>query len=234
MASPPVIEDPAHASRRAKIRIGVAVTLLVTAVGILAVLNQHKTATGPGPITAPPPAQESISSQESEKPAEAETPQIAGMASPPPPVSPEPLAEPTQAPPPPPVAGVLPASPTVKTAPAASLPAEKPAASLASTKSAPTQPAPKPAQEPATPKPAAVTAMPEPIKAAAPKEYVVQLGVFSDMENAKQLQAKLAEHGIPSHTETRVQVGPFKTRAEADLAREKLKALGISAVIAPR
>ena len=65
-----------------------------------------------------------------------------------------------------------------------------------------------------------------------PKAFEVQLGVFSDMENAKQLQAKLAEHGIPSHTETRVQVGPFKTRAEAEQARAKLKALGISAVIA--
>ncbi|OIQ86585.1 cell division protein FtsN [mine drainage metagenome] len=54
------------------------------------------------------------------------------------------------------------------------------------------------------------------------------------MENAKQLQAKLAEHGIPSHTETRVQIGPFKTRAEADQAKEKLKTLGISGVIAPK
>jgi cell division protein FtsN len=31
-----------------------------------------------------------------------------------------------------------------------------------------------------------------------------------------------------------VQVGPFKTRAEADQAKEKLKALGISSVIAPK
>lgn len=62
---------------------------------------------------------------------------------------------------------------------------------------------------------------------------MVQVGVFTDMENARQLQAKLAEHGIPSHTETKLQVGPFNTKAEADAAQEKLKALGMGAVILP-
>ena len=65
----------------------------------------------------------------------------------------------------------------------------------------------------------------------AAKSFDVQLGVFTDIENAKQLQAKLAHHGIPSHTETRVQIGPFKSREEADRAREKLNKLGISAVV---
>ena len=63
------------------------------------------------------------------------------------------------------------------------------------------------------------------------KNYEVQLGVFTDMENAKQLQAKLTQNGIPSHSETRVQVGPFANKAEADAAKEKLKALGIGAVV---
>lgn len=74
--------------------------------------------------------------------------------------------------------------------------------------------------------PPAAPAMP-----AAPKAFEVQLGVFTDLDNVKQFQAKLAQHGIPSHTETRVQIGPFKTRTEADRAREKLKTLGIPAVI---
>lgn len=61
----------------------------------------------------------------------------------------------------------------------------------------------------------------------------MQVGVFTDMDNAKQLQAKLAEHGIPSHTETKLQIGPFTNKAEADAAREKLKSLGIGSVVIP-
>lgn len=234
MASPPVTEDPSHASRRAKVRIGVAITLLVTAVGILAVLNQHKTATEPESVTTPPPVQESMSSQETEKPAEPETPKIPEIAPPPPVAPPAPVAEttPAEPPPPPPVPGKLPTMPwkspvatMAKAPPATSPPTEKTAAHAVGT---------KPAQESAPIKPPAAAPATEPGKAAAPKGFEVQLGVFSDMENAKQLQAKLAEHGIPSHTETRVQIGPFKTRAEAEQAKEKLKTLGITGVIAPR
>jgi len=82
-----------------------------------------------------------------------------------------------------------------------------------------------PARSPST------AASSSPTASLAPKSYAVQLGVFTDIDNAKQLQSKLAEHGIPSHTETRVQIGPFKSREEADRAREKLKKLGIAAVI---
>ncbi len=81
---------------------------------------------------------------------------------------------------------------------------------------------------------AAQVEAPSPLPAtpiAKPVVYEVQLGVFTDMENAKQLQAKLTRQGIPSHTETKVQIGPFKNRAEADRAREKLGALGITAVV---
>lgn len=232
MASPPVIADPAQASRRAKIRIGVAITLLVTAVGILAVLNnQHKPAPQDIAGESLPPAQTSISSQETEKPAEPETPQISSVTSPPAPAMPE--AEP---PPPPPTPGKLPVAPVIKAPPAVAAPAEKTGGHIVSEKPPTPGAPPKPTPEPVAPKTPAIPAVTasEPAKTTAPKEFEVQLGVFSDMENAKQLQAKLAEHGIPSHTETRVQVGPFKNRAEADQAREKLKALGITAVIAPK
>jgi len=37
--------------------------------------------------------------------------------------------------------------------------------------------------------------------------------------------------GIPSSIESRVEVGPFKTRAEAEAARVKMKALGIDTVL---
>jgi DedD protein len=44
---------------------------------------------------------------------------------------------------------------------------------------------------------------------------------------AEELRARLELAGIPTQIEARVQVGPFKTRQEADAAREKLRALGM-------
>ena len=43
----------------------------------------------------------------------------------------------------------------------------------------------------------------------------------------------MVEAGIPATIEARVQVGPFKTRAEANAARAKLNALGIESVLLP-
>ncbi|HPR06668.1 MAG TPA: SPOR domain-containing protein [Denitromonas sp.] len=84
------------------------------------------------------------------------------------------------------------------------------------------------------PAPAAETAPPSPVKAvvAASKPmprsgYLVQLGVFSTSENAQALYEKIAKMGIESHIESRVVVGPFKDRAAADAAREKLRKSGL-------
>lgn len=63
--------------------------------------------------------------------------------------------------------------------------------------------------------------------------YALQAGVFSDPRRAEELQARLAQEGVPATIEARVQVGPFKTRAEADAARLKLNALGIESVMLP-
>lgn len=233
MASPPVIADPAQASRRARVRVVVAVALLATAVGILTFLNQRPPAQEEPAAEAQPIAQESISSQEAEPPATAELP----VATSPEPVETTPSEAvagdiATQEPPPPPVPGVLPKpiDPALKVAAKPTALPEATGGAINTTQptvSAPEKPA--ASAKPMDLPPAAPTT-----KTAMPKAYEVQLGVFSDMENAKQLQAKLAENGIPSHTETRVQIGPFKTRAEADQARAKLKALGISSVIAPK
>lgn len=59
------------------------------------------------------------------------------------------------------------------------------------------------------------------------RQYVLQMGVFNNVANAEELRAKLELAGIPAQIEARVQVGPFKTREEADAAREKLRALGL-------
>lgn len=227
MASPPVIEDPSQASRRAKVRIGIAVALLATAVGILAVLNQRQAEPVEEP-EAPIAVQESMSSAEAEPaqaPVEMETP--AEITPPLPALAETPDPEAPALPPPPPVPGQLPPSPSSKPLPTLASEQESSGgtASFKETRSAKPL-AEKPAAIPAPKTPATPVA-----KTAEPKAFEVQLGVFTDMENAKQLQTKLAEHGIPSHTETRVQIGPFKNRVEADQARAKLKALGISSVV---
>jgi DedD protein len=67
------------------------------------------------------------------------------------------------------------------------------------------------------------------------KAYVVQVGVFMSPANAQALQQRLVKAGIPAHTETRVQLGPFQDRREAETALAKVKKLGVNAVlVAPR
>lgn len=61
--------------------------------------------------------------------------------------------------------------------------------------------------------------------------FALQAGVFSDPRRAEELHARLMLEGIPSSIESRVEVGPFKTRAEAEAARAKMKALGIDTVL---
>jgi DedD protein len=59
------------------------------------------------------------------------------------------------------------------------------------------------------------------------RRFLVQVGVFSNHANAEELVARLHQAGIPAQVESRVQVGPFATRAEVDAARAKLKSLGL-------
>ena len=61
--------------------------------------------------------------------------------------------------------------------------------------------------------------------------YALQAGVFADPRRAEELHAKLTLEGIPSTIEARVQVGPFKSREEAEAAKAKMKALGIDTVM---
>ncbi len=57
--------------------------------------------------------------------------------------------------------------------------------------------------------------------------YVLQSPRLPDTARAEELQAKLAEIGIPSTVETRLQIGPFRNRTEAENARRKVTELGI-------
>ena len=72
------------------------------------------------------------------------------------------------------------------------------------------------------------------------KEFVVQLGAFSDHSKARHQQQNLVSHGINAYTETlmtnnkemmRVRIGPFSTRSAADQELVKLRKLGLDGVV---
>jgi DedD protein len=65
------------------------------------------------------------------------------------------------------------------------------------------------------------------------KGFTVQMGVFNTYANADALLEKLRERGIPAYSETRVVVGPFRTKQEAKKAAIALKDLGIRGVVTP-
>jgi DedD protein len=116
------------------------------------------------------------------------------------------------------------------------------------------------------PTPAEVTAKPEAPKPEAPKveptkaatadnasdaktedkkpestgTYYVQVGVFSDPDNVKQMQDKLSTKGLKSRTElidtakgkkTRLRVGPFNSKKDAEGALEKMKSVSLTGMI---
>lgn len=157
------------------------------------------------------------------------------------PVSPEPAAPAAQALPvikPQPKPAV---EPPVKK-PVESKPAEKPA----------DKPAEKPAEKPVKAsedsaraqallegKPVP-TSPAEPDKTAAKPRHIVQVGAFVDPNLAQEARMKLERSGLVTYTQisntpdgprTRVRLGPFLTRAEADKAAAKARALGLSAAI---
>lgn len=109
------------------------------------------------------------------------------------------------------------------------------ASAPAAAASAPAQAvAPRPAASAPRPAPAAATATP------AAGRWVVQVGAYNDNERLKAARAKLQKLGYTSYTQevdsssgrrTRVRVGPFKTRAEADAVAAKVKTAGLQAAV---
>lgn len=61
--------------------------------------------------------------------------------------------------------------------------------------------------------------------------YNVQLGLFNNLENAQKLIAELKSKGIEVQSETRVHLAPFRTRAEAEQAVAKLRAMGYAPML---
>lgn len=153
---------------------------------------------------------------------------------------PEPAASQVEAPAPPVV------DPVVETAtPPATEPATEPAAPAASAPepvgvesaaSAPVMTVPPPILAPA-PKPVPAA---EPAAAASPRAYAINVGLFADPTNAEKAHARLVEAGLPAFTQTlempkgertRLRVGPFDNRAQAEAAAERIRALGLDAQI---
>lgn len=75
---------------------------------------------------------------------------------------------------------------------------------------------------------------------AAGVRIVVQVGAFADADKAREARLKLERAGLKTYTHvaetkegkrTRVRVGPFATRAEADRAAQKIKKLDLPASI---
>ena len=144
-----------------------------------------------------------------------------------------------------PSARPAPAKPTPAPAPAAAKPAVKHDAKQ------PAAPAPSPAPEP---KPAAraddsarARALLEGRSTEAPAaasaeeaRFIVQVGAFADAEKAREARTKVERAGLKTYTQvvdtkdgkrTRVRVGPFTNRAEADKAAARIKALDLSASV---
>ena len=198
-----------------------------------------------GKITGPRPEAETAPATETPAPAEEPAKTEEPAATPAPETAPTPAAAPAAAPAakPAPATKSLPkearpathggsetkheAKPAESTATPAPAKRDAKAAETAQSPAAPGKPAAEP--RPLAFKPATEAARPE----GSSVGYRVQLGLFSNLDNATALVKKLRDNGIAARTETRVSVGPFNTRAEAEEAMEKLKTLGLSPLLAP-
>ncbi|MDP2751741.1 MAG: SPOR domain-containing protein [Rhodocyclaceae bacterium] len=129
----------------------------------------------------------------------------------------------------------LPTPPERTSAPAGTLPPmtqDKPLTPPARVKQAVIQPPVQPPSPEVTlHRPSTLSTPSKPLTHAAEsyRQFVVQVGTFNNVTNATELFEKLKAAGIPARIEARVQVGPFATRQAAELAREKLRSLGMDA-----
>lgn len=78
------------------------------------------------------------------------------------------------------------------------------------------------------------------VATAAPEQsFVVQVGAFGESNKADAMRRDLDERGFASFTEgagavTRVRVGPYTSRGEAEKVAERLRSLGIGGVVTRR
>ena len=72
------------------------------------------------------------------------------------------------------------------------------------------------------------------------ERFVVQVGAFADVARAKEARSKVEQAGLKTYTQvvdtkdgprTRVRVGPFSDKGEAEKAAQKIKALALTATL---
>jgi DedD protein len=131
--------------------------------------------------------------------------------------------------------------PTRTNAPATSTPAPVEASAAPKAPPAPAK-APAPAAAPPA-KPPEPAKSPEPALkpgAEAPGRFVVQVGAFAEAAAVREARGKLEKLGLPSYTQvvetssgsrTRVRLGPFSSREDADKAAAKAKAAGLAGTV---
>lgn len=105
--------------------------------------------------------------------------------------------------------------------------------------SAPATPVPA-AAPPAAAAPTPAAARPRLTAADLPRGYYVNVGLFAVLDNGINAHRKLENAGLPALSDsvttrkgelTRVRVGPFATRAQADAAAKKILGLKLEAVV---
>ena len=126
------------------------------------------------------------------------------------------------------------ATPPLKPEPAPSKPAPEPAKPAATVSKPPPTPVPKVAAEPAKP------VVAEPDKPAAASRFVVQIGAFTEANAVREARAKAGKAGLATFTQvvqtssgarTRVRIGPFASREEADKAAAQARSAGVPGVV---
>jgi len=204
--------------KKALLRLAVAGVVTAAALGGLWWLDQSESKkppvaeAPPAPIVSAPPPE--VAAPQTEVPeTEPEVPANEDEAAPD-----EEL--PAEAPPPPKVSNNLP--PRTQPLPQAAFPSQMTPRPPAATAARPTT---APASKPPTAEP---LPLPQPV---AGKGYVVQLGVFGNPDNARELVTKLNKQGIRAHMEARVQLGPFLNRQEAERAQVEMRKLGYNALV---
>jgi len=259
MAQPEIAQDEQRLKQRAMRRLAIALVLIAAAIAGLAILDRYNAALRKPEVPATPP-EPRVLAKPPPVPAPTPVPEQKEEQPPPPPPPPPPVVSnqalppeealpatrPRPAPPPGPTsqsaaptsqspapstqppAAPLATAPTPPTpAPSSPPAAQQSAAPRAAPQSTPSPPAAKPG-EPAAAKPAQPPTAAEP---AAQRGFVVQVGIFTSPQNARALEKSLAAKGIRARIETRVVVGPFQDRAEADAVVAQLKEMGLQGMV---
>jgi cell division protein FtsN len=250
MAAENDLPDSEDVKKKALVRLTVAGLVTAAALGGLWLLDHDKPAPAtqpgaqpaPAPIraaeplaVAPPPSLEQDETtappQEGDTLPETQAPQGSEDTSTPPSTSAStpasaPHSQPLTPPPPPRVTNI-PSTPPRPTTPSGTVSSMTPGATPAPSTRPATAPALPPAAAPSPGLPPTPPRLPPPGSG----NLVVQMGVFSEPARAEELVQRLRKQGISARMETRVYVGPFLNRQEADKARQEMKRQGLDGLI---